>query len=229
MRRTTDASSGWRASILKNDADAEDALQEAYLQAYRHIGDFRGDAQFGTWLTRIVINQALMRLRAGRARSRRGFLPARAIRRRPSDCRPTCRTTRPSHHPTAALRGESAPHPRAPHRRAAGGVPHRVRDARSRRHERATKRPTCLAHSRRHRPDPAVPGACAAARSAGARRRHGDQGRVRVSTARGAIVSSPTSSPASAPSASSSAGTSRSSPASNLACSRFPDHSQESE
>jgi RNA polymerase sigma-70 factor (ECF subfamily) len=53
-------------SILKNDADAEDVLQEAYLQAYRRIGDFRGEAQFGTWLTRIVINQALMRLRAGR-------------------------------------------------------------------------------------------------------------------------------------------------------------------
>ena len=53
-------------SILKNDADAEDVLQEAYLQAYRRIGDFRGEAQFGTWLTRIVINQALMRLRAGK-------------------------------------------------------------------------------------------------------------------------------------------------------------------
>lgn len=51
-------------SILKNDADAEDALQEAYLQVYRRITGFRGDAQFGTWMTRIVINQALMRLRA---------------------------------------------------------------------------------------------------------------------------------------------------------------------
>jgi RNA polymerase sigma-70 factor (ECF subfamily) len=53
-------------SIVKNDADAEDVLQEAYLQAYRRIGAFRGDAQLGTWLTRIVINQALMRLRAGK-------------------------------------------------------------------------------------------------------------------------------------------------------------------
>jgi RNA polymerase sigma-70 factor, ECF subfamily len=53
-------------SILKNEADAEDALQDAYLQAYRRIGDFRGEAQLGTWLTRIVINQALMRLRADR-------------------------------------------------------------------------------------------------------------------------------------------------------------------
>ena len=53
-------------SILKNDADAEDALQEAYLQAYRRMGDFRGESQLGTWLTRVVINQSLMRLRAGK-------------------------------------------------------------------------------------------------------------------------------------------------------------------
>jgi len=50
-------------AILKDDADAEDALQDAYLDAYRRIGAFRGDASLGTWLTRIVINQALMRLR----------------------------------------------------------------------------------------------------------------------------------------------------------------------
>jgi RNA polymerase sigma-70 factor (ECF subfamily) len=50
-------------AILKDEADAEDALQDAYLDAYRHIGDFRAEAQLGTWLTRIVVNQALMRLR----------------------------------------------------------------------------------------------------------------------------------------------------------------------
>jgi RNA polymerase sigma-70 factor (ECF subfamily) len=50
-------------SILKDDAEAEDALQDAYLLAYRRIGEFRGEAQLGTWLTRIVVNQALMRLR----------------------------------------------------------------------------------------------------------------------------------------------------------------------
>lgn len=50
-------------TILKDEAEAEDALQEAYLEAYRHIRDFRGTAQFSTWLTRIVINQALMRVR----------------------------------------------------------------------------------------------------------------------------------------------------------------------
>ncbi len=50
-------------SILRDDAEAEDALQDAYLDAYRHIGDFRGNSQLATWLTRIVINQALMRVR----------------------------------------------------------------------------------------------------------------------------------------------------------------------
>lgn len=51
-------------SILRDDAEAEDALQDAYLEAYRHIGDFRGDAQLATWLTRIVITRSLMRLRS---------------------------------------------------------------------------------------------------------------------------------------------------------------------
>jgi RNA polymerase sigma-70 factor (ECF subfamily) len=50
-------------AILSDDRDAEDALQDAYLDAFRHMGDFRGDAQLSTWLTRIVVNQALMRLR----------------------------------------------------------------------------------------------------------------------------------------------------------------------
>jgi RNA polymerase sigma-70 factor, ECF subfamily len=50
-------------AILRDDAEAEDALQDAYLDAYRHIADFRGQAALGTWLTRIVINHALMRVR----------------------------------------------------------------------------------------------------------------------------------------------------------------------
>lgn len=53
-------------SILRDDADAEDAVQDAYVQAYRKLGDFRGDAELSTWLTRIVINAALMRLRKQR-------------------------------------------------------------------------------------------------------------------------------------------------------------------
>jgi RNA polymerase sigma-70 factor (ECF subfamily) len=51
-------------AILKDDADAEDVLQEAYLAAYRHMAGFRAEAKLSTWLTRIVINQALMRRRS---------------------------------------------------------------------------------------------------------------------------------------------------------------------
>jgi RNA polymerase sigma-70 factor (ECF subfamily) len=50
-------------SILKDDSDAEDALQNAYLHVYREIGKFRGEAKLSTWLTRIVINEALGSLR----------------------------------------------------------------------------------------------------------------------------------------------------------------------
>ena len=53
-------------SILKDDGAAEDAVQEGYLAAWRHVGAFRGDAQIGTWLTRIVVNQALQALRRRR-------------------------------------------------------------------------------------------------------------------------------------------------------------------
>jgi RNA polymerase sigma-70 factor (ECF subfamily) len=53
-------------AILRDDADAEDALQDAYIEAYRHMGDFRGASALGTWLTRIVTNSALMRLRSQR-------------------------------------------------------------------------------------------------------------------------------------------------------------------
>ncbi len=60
-------------SILRDDADAEDALQDAYLDAYRHITSFRGGSRLSTWLTRIVINHSLMRLRKDR-RNRR-FVP----------------------------------------------------------------------------------------------------------------------------------------------------------
>jgi RNA polymerase sigma-70 factor, ECF subfamily len=50
-------------AILRDDAEAEDALQEAYFQAYRALGTFRAEAKLSTWLARIVANEALMRLR----------------------------------------------------------------------------------------------------------------------------------------------------------------------
>ena len=49
--------------LLGNEADAEDAVQDALLAAYKHLKEFRGDAQLLTWLTAIVINCARMHLR----------------------------------------------------------------------------------------------------------------------------------------------------------------------
>jgi RNA polymerase sigma-70 factor (ECF subfamily) len=50
-------------SFLKNEADAEDATQEAFLKAYRNLASFRGDAKFGTWLVSITLNEARSRIR----------------------------------------------------------------------------------------------------------------------------------------------------------------------
>ena len=54
--------------VLGNTEDAEDALQDGLLSAYRNLKRFEGRSQFSTWLTRIVINAALMRRRSARAR-----------------------------------------------------------------------------------------------------------------------------------------------------------------
>ena len=50
-------------SVLGNDADAEDALQETYVRAYRAMAGFRGDSKLTTWLSRMVLNECLGRLR----------------------------------------------------------------------------------------------------------------------------------------------------------------------
>ena len=53
-------------AILRDDAEAEEAVQEAWLQAYRNLDTFRGDAKISTWLIRIAANEALGRLRKRR-------------------------------------------------------------------------------------------------------------------------------------------------------------------
>ena len=53
-------------AIVRNDADAEEVLQEAYLRAFSGIGSFRGEATLATWLSRITVNEALGRLRRKR-------------------------------------------------------------------------------------------------------------------------------------------------------------------
>ena len=55
--------------ILRNREDAEDAVQTALLDALRHIDAFEGRSRFSSWLTRITINAAFMRLRSTRRRT----------------------------------------------------------------------------------------------------------------------------------------------------------------
>jgi RNA polymerase sigma-70 factor (ECF subfamily) len=66
MRRHNQTLYRTARSILHDDAEAEDAVQEGYLSAFRSIGTFRGDARLSTWLTRIVVNESLGRLRKTR-------------------------------------------------------------------------------------------------------------------------------------------------------------------
>jgi RNA polymerase sigma-70 factor (ECF subfamily) len=53
-------------SILRNDSEAEDVVQQAYVNAFTHLGGFRGDSCLATWLSRITMNEALGRLRRER-------------------------------------------------------------------------------------------------------------------------------------------------------------------
>jgi RNA polymerase sigma-70 factor (ECF subfamily) len=53
-------------AILRDDAEVEDVIQEAYVSAYAHLSDFSGRARFSTWLTRIAIHEAFGRLRKRR-------------------------------------------------------------------------------------------------------------------------------------------------------------------
>lgn len=53
-------------AIVRNDEEAEDVLQEAYLQAFSHLGSFEGRSSFSTWMTRIVIHEAYRCLRRRR-------------------------------------------------------------------------------------------------------------------------------------------------------------------
>ncbi len=55
-------------AVVRNDSIAEDVVQEAYLRAFEHLETFRGDASLATWLHRVVLNEALGRLRRSATR-----------------------------------------------------------------------------------------------------------------------------------------------------------------
>lgn len=50
-------------SILGDDSEAEDVMQDAYVRAYKHLNQFSGQAKFSTWLTKIAVHEALVRVR----------------------------------------------------------------------------------------------------------------------------------------------------------------------
>ena len=52
-------------AILRNDGEAEDVMQDAYVRAYEHLDQFAGKAKFSTWLTRIAVHEALARQHRG--------------------------------------------------------------------------------------------------------------------------------------------------------------------
>jgi RNA polymerase sigma-70 factor (ECF subfamily) len=63
MRRTGPASLKLAVSILRDRQEAEDQVQNSYMNAWRHVSQFQREAKFSTWISRIVVNQCLMRLR----------------------------------------------------------------------------------------------------------------------------------------------------------------------
>src|SRR6267142_761833 len=65
--------------ILRNDGEAEDVVQEAYVRAFTHLESFRGDSSLSTWLSRIAMNEALGRLRRRRPAVELDALPPGAL------------------------------------------------------------------------------------------------------------------------------------------------------
>jgi RNA polymerase sigma-70 factor (ECF subfamily) len=69
VRRYQDKAFRLAFSLTKNETDAQDVVQEAFLNMYRKLDSFKGDAQFGSWMYRVVVNAGLMRLRKRKRRS----------------------------------------------------------------------------------------------------------------------------------------------------------------
>ena len=61
-------------AVIRNDSEAEDVVQEAYVRAFASLAEFRGDASLATWLSRIVLNEALGRIRRSRPTADLGSL-----------------------------------------------------------------------------------------------------------------------------------------------------------
>jgi RNA polymerase sigma-70 factor (ECF subfamily) len=93
-------------SILRDDAEAEDAVQEAYMLAFAAIDTFRGDAKLSTWLVRIVVNEAIGRVRK-RTRRAEVFALDSDIESASPVAELTMTQVSPEQPETAALRAET--------------------------------------------------------------------------------------------------------------------------
>ena len=131
MRRHNQVLYRTARSIVKDDAEAEDVVQEASLLAYRNAASFRGDAAMATWLTRIVVNEASGRLRKTRRRAGSGKMHCGSLRARRSNRawranrarRPRRRDRRARRHPEICSGGElepECPHPTLSRKRERG-------------------------------------------------------------------------------------------------------------
>jgi len=99
MRRHNQTLYRTARSILCDEADAEDVVQEAYLLAYRAMPGFRGDARLSTWLIRIVVNLALRR-RQRQVRERALRVDMTDVPEAPAASDEEVREMRPNHAPT---------------------------------------------------------------------------------------------------------------------------------
>jgi RNA polymerase sigma-70 factor (ECF subfamily) len=69
VRRYQDKAYRLAWSMVKNESDANDVVQEAFLNMYRKLDTFEGNSQFGSWIYRVIVNAALMKLRKQKRRS----------------------------------------------------------------------------------------------------------------------------------------------------------------
>ena len=65
-------------AVMRNDSEAEDVVQEAYVRAFTNLAEFRGDSSLATWLSRIVLNEALGRIRQRRPAANLARLESRS-------------------------------------------------------------------------------------------------------------------------------------------------------
>ncbi|HET9409399.1 MAG TPA: RNA polymerase sigma factor [Candidatus Sulfotelmatobacter sp.] len=91
MRRYNQRLYRMARAILRDDGEAEDVMQDAYVRAYQHLSEFEGRAKFATWLTRIAVNEAL-----GRVRRRTRFQPLETPDESGENLMSTAESTTPS-------------------------------------------------------------------------------------------------------------------------------------